>query len=151
MIIYLLDSLMGFPGDSDGKEPACQGRRCGFNPWAWKIPWRREWQPNPVFLPRKSHGKRSLVGCSPRGHKELDTIERLTQHSLPERMRGFPSSSAIEDPPANAGDMGSVPGWGKSPGEGNGSPLQDSCLGNPKDREPGGLLFMGLQRVGHNN
>jgi len=36
-----------------------------FNPWARKIPWRREWQPTPVFLPGESHGQRSLVGCSP--------------------------------------------------------------------------------------
>ena len=42
--------------------------------------WRRKWQPTPVFLPRKSHGWRSLVGYSPWGHKELDTTERL--HSL---------------------------------------------------------------------
>ena len=45
--------------------------------WVWsldeKISWRREWPPTPVFLPGKSHGQRSLVGCSPYGHKELDT------------------------------------------------------------------------------
>ena len=38
----------------------------------------KEWLSTPVFLPGKSHGQRSLVGCSPRGHKELDMIERLT-------------------------------------------------------------------------
>ena len=42
-----------------------------------KIPWRRKWQPAPVFLPGESHGWRSLVGYSPRGCKELDTAERL--------------------------------------------------------------------------
>ena len=47
-----------------------------FNPWVGKIPWRRKWQPIPVFLPRESHGWRSLVGYSPRGRKELDTTER---------------------------------------------------------------------------
>ena len=48
-----------------GKESICQyrrGGRCGFNPWARKIPWRRKWQPAPIFLPGKSHGQRSLVG-----------------------------------------------------------------------------------------
>ena len=40
------------------KEPACQCRRFGFNPWAGKIPWRRQWQPTPVFLPGESHGQR---------------------------------------------------------------------------------------------
>ena len=46
-----------------------------FNPWVGKIPWRRKWQPTPVFLPGESHGQRSLVGFSPRGHKESDTTE----------------------------------------------------------------------------
>jgi len=68
------------------KESTCQCRRCrrpGFDPWLGKIPWRRKWQPTPVFLPGKSHGQRSLVGYSPWGHKELDTTERLSmQHEL---------------------------------------------------------------------
>ena len=62
---YLL-GVLGFPGGTRGKEPACQCRRpkrCGFNPWVWKIPWRRAWQPTPVF--RVPHGQRSLVGYSP--------------------------------------------------------------------------------------
>ena len=42
-----------------------------------KIPWRRKWQPTTAFLPRKSRGRRSLVGYSPRGYKELDTTDRL--------------------------------------------------------------------------
>ena len=65
---------------------------------------RRQWQPTPVLLPGKSHGRRSLVGCSPWGLEELDTTERLHfQFSL----------SCI--------------------GEGNGNPLQCSCLENPRD------------------
>ena len=48
-----------------------QCRRCTFNPWIWKIPWRREWQPTPVFLPRESHGQRRVVGYSPWGHKRV--------------------------------------------------------------------------------
>ena len=47
---------------------------------------------------------------------------------------GFPHGSVVKNPPANAGDMGSIPGSRKSPGERNGSPLQNSCLGNPMDR-----------------
>ena len=43
--------LLGFPGGSVVKEFACQYRRHGFNPWVRKIPWRRKWQPTPVFLP----------------------------------------------------------------------------------------------------
>ena len=52
-----------------GKEPTCQCRRRRFHPWVRKIPWRRKWQPTPVFLVRKSHGQRSLVGDSPWGCK----------------------------------------------------------------------------------
>ena len=60
------------------KEPACQCRRCRFNPWVRKIPRRREWQPTPVFLPGEFHGQRSLVGYSSLGRKESETTERLT-------------------------------------------------------------------------
>ena len=66
--------------------------------------WRRQWHPTPVLLPGKSHGQRSLVGCSPLGHEELDTTEWLHSHF---------SLSCI--------------------GEGNGNPLQCSCLENPGD------------------
>ena len=48
----------GLPWWFSGKESACQRRRCEFNPWVRKIPWRRKWQPTPVFLPGKSHGHR---------------------------------------------------------------------------------------------
>ena len=68
----------GFPDIPSGKEPACQCRRhksCGFDPWVWKIPWRRVWQSTPVFLSGQSRGQRSLAGCSPEGHKELDATE----------------------------------------------------------------------------
>ena len=46
-----------------------------FDPWVRKIPWRREWQFPPVFLPGKSHGQRSLAGYSPWGLEESDTTE----------------------------------------------------------------------------
>ena len=81
---------------------------------------RRQWQPTPVLLPGKSHGWRSLVGCIPWGREESDTTERLDFHF---------SLSCI--------------------GEGNGNPLQCSCLENPRDREPGGLPSVGSHRVGH--
>ena len=65
--------------------------------------WRRQWHPTPVLLLGKSHGRRSLVGCSPWGLEESDTTEQLVSLSL----------SCI--------------------GEGNGNPLQHSCLENPRD------------------
>ena len=64
-----------------GKESAYQYRRCGFNPWVGKIPWRTKWQPTPVFLPGASHGQRSLVGYSPGGCKESDPTEETKQQT----------------------------------------------------------------------
>ena len=56
-------------------ESGCQCRRHEFSPWVGKIPWRRKWQPTPVFLPGKLRGQRSLAGYSPWGCKELDMTE----------------------------------------------------------------------------
>ena len=53
----------------------------GLDPWVRKIPWVRAWQPTPEFLPRKSHGQRSLVGYSAWGHKESNTTEVLSTHA----------------------------------------------------------------------
>ena len=52
-----------------------------FDPWVRKIPWRRKWQPTPVFYPGKSHRQRSLAGYSPWGHKELDATEHTHTHT----------------------------------------------------------------------
>ena len=65
-------------GGTSGKEPACQCRRHKrhrFDPQVGKIPWRRAWQPTPVFLPGESQGQRSLMGCCLWGRTELDTTE----------------------------------------------------------------------------
>ena len=59
--------LKRLSSSSSGKEFSCQCRRCGFDSWSEKVPWRRKWQPTPVFLPGKPHGQRSLVGYSPWG------------------------------------------------------------------------------------
>ena len=60
-----------------GKEPICQCRR---HPWVEKIPWRREWQSAPVFLPGKFHGQRSLAGYCPWGHKQSIRLKQLSMH-----------------------------------------------------------------------
>ena len=57
-----------YPRDNTGKEPICHWRRhkrCRFDPWLGKIPWRSAWQPMPVFFPGESHGQRSLVSYDP--------------------------------------------------------------------------------------
>ena len=60
-----------------GKESTCQCRGRQFHPWGGKIPWRRAWQPTPVFLPRESHGQKSLGGYSPWGRKESNATWQL--------------------------------------------------------------------------
>ena len=84
------------------------------------LKWRRQWHPTPVLLLGKSHEWRSLVGYSPWGCEEWDMTEWPHFHF---------SLSCI--------------------GEGNGNPLQCSCLKNPRDREPGGLPSVGSHRVRH--
>ena len=76
---------------------------------------RRQWHPTPILLPRKSHGRRSLVGCSPLGCWGSDMTEQLHFHFSPLCI-----------------------------GEGNGNPLQCSCLENPRD---GGAWWAAVYRV----
>ena len=88
-VIY--HNYLKFPGSR--LKPTCQYRkhkRPGFDPWVRKIPWRREWQLTPVFLPGESRGQRSLVGYSPESHKNWDTTERLTLEAFVKRVRVFP-------------------------------------------------------------
>ena len=73
---------MNFPGGSEIKNlPANAGD--SRDSWVGKIPWRRKWQPAPVFLPGESHGQRSLAGYSlwGQGHKESDTREQLSTYT----------------------------------------------------------------------
>ena len=77
----------GFPGGSVVENPLANegdAKDVGLIPWVGKIPWRRKWQPIPVFLLGKFHGQRSLAGYSPWGHKESDMTEplSLSQDSL---------------------------------------------------------------------
>ena len=91
-----LVTAAGFPGDSNGKEFACQCRRPNFYYWVGKMPWRRKWQSTPAFLPGKSHGQRSLAGYSPCGCKESDTTERLTQTYTDHKVEKMLTSSIKE-------------------------------------------------------
>ena len=68
----------GFPGGAGGKESTCQcwkHKKYGLDPWFRKIPWRRRWQPVPVFFTRKFHGQRSWAGLQSMGRRESDTTE----------------------------------------------------------------------------
>ena len=66
---------------SSGKENPCQCKRCrrwGFNPWVEKIPWKRAWQPILVFLPRESHGQRSLAAAVHKSKKNQTLLKQLS-------------------------------------------------------------------------
>ena len=74
-----LVSLLSSPGGSDGKEFSCNAGDLGLIPGLGRSPGGgRDWQPNPVFLPGKSHGQRSRAGYSPWGHKASDMTEWLS-------------------------------------------------------------------------
>ena len=74
----------GLPWWLSGKESACQCRRCGFNPWVRRIPWRRKWQPTLVFLPGKSHRQRNLVGYTVHGVQKVrcDLVTKQQQQEI---------------------------------------------------------------------
>ena len=69
-----------------GKESAYQYRKFRFSSWVRKIPWRRKWQPNAVFLPGESHGQRSLAGYSPRRHTESDMTEQFRSSKIDQKI-----------------------------------------------------------------
>ena len=122
-LINLLSGFFGwswsssFPGGSDCKASTCNAGDLGFIPGLGRS-LERQWKPTLVFLLGKSHGWRNLVGYSPWGRKESDTTEQLHFHF---------SLSCI--------------------GEGNGNPLQCSCLENPKD---GGAWWVAVYGVAEN-
>ena len=70
-------SILGLPLWLSWYRIHLQCRSPGFDPWVGKIPWRREWLPTAILLPGKSHGQQSLVGYSPRGHKNILIIQLL--------------------------------------------------------------------------
>ena len=150
--------MVGLPGGASGKEPACQCRRhkrLRFVPWVGKFPWRRGmvWISQP-FWPIKvavSYGssqtedKCELVTWSQYESCGWITTNIITNDhsfiwdSLVAQMSG-------KEFACNAGDLGSTPGSGRSPGEGNGNLLQYSCLENPTD---GGAWHLSLAARSH--
>ena len=73
LFCLLIYPILSTQNSISGEESSCQGRRCRFDPWVGKLPWRRKWQPTPVFLPGKFHEElqRSLVSISPWGCKRV--------------------------------------------------------------------------------
>ena len=86
-------SIVIFPWWLKRQRICLQCGRPRFNPWVGKIPWRRPWQPTPVFFLGELHGQRSLVGYSPRGRKEPEswvTDTFLLDCAQPVKGRGSP-------------------------------------------------------------
>ena len=84
--------------------------------------------------------------------KENGNKDKISEKNHLSSLWCFPGCTGVKNLPANVGDVKdacSILGSGRSPGEGNGNPLQCSCLENPWDGKPGGLLSMGSHRVGH--
>ena len=80
---YHVPSSLGFPGATSGKERICQCRRQRFHPRVGKIPWRRAWQPTPVFSPGESHGQRSFWRPAVHGvAKSWTGLKQLRTHTF---------------------------------------------------------------------
>ena len=96
----------------------------------WKDPLAKEIATAPAVLPGKSHEQRSLVGPNLQGHKgQTELVTKLLS-----QFKGFTGGSDSKESAYNVGDPGSIPGLGRSPREGNGYPLQYSCLENSMDK-----------------
>ena len=97
-------AVLCFPDDLGGKDSACNGRGPSFDPWVKKIPWRRKWQPTPVFWPGEFHGQRRLAGYNPWGSRvrhdwgtntfTLSLFHNIVQQSLPSTSKALSSSQA---------------------------------------------------------
>ena len=95
--VWLLNNPIMLPRWHSGKESICPCRRYWrrrFNPWVRKIPWRRKWQPTPVFLPGKSHGQRSLEGYSPWGRPKKSWTQ-LSMHTHISSNGSFQSTGGL--------------------------------------------------------
>ena len=127
----------GFSSGASGKEPAFQCRRLQrhrVSLWVGKVRRRRNWQPTPVVLPGESHGQRSLEGSQRVSQRVRHDRKRLsTSTSSLSRLPQGPRGKNLPADAGDVGDMGSIPGSGRAPGEGNGHPLQCSCLENPME------------------
>ena len=99
--------------------------RHGLDSWVGKIPWRRAWQPTPVFLPGES--------------------QWTVAHQAPLSM-GFLGGAVVKNLPANTGNIDSIPDLGRSPGVGNGNPIQYSCLENSVDRRSWQTIVCGVAK-----
>ena len=106
----------------------------GFDLSVGKIPWSRKWHPTPIFLPKKSHGQKNwkaTVHGVTKSPTQLSTVSRVFDFMIV--LNRIPGGSDSKASVYNAGDPDLSRGLGRSPGEGNGNPLQYYSLENPMD------------------
>ena len=137
-------------GGSDGKGFTLQCGRPGFDPWVGTIPWRKEmathssilawktlWTEEPMDRQSIDCPLQQSMGSQRVGHDWATSLSLFKDlRCLDTAMEGavFPGGSVGKESTHNAGDLSLIPESGRSPGEGNGNPLQYSCLGGPVDR-----------------
>ena len=156
--------LSGFPGGTSGKEPACQGRRPkrhGLDPWvgkvpleegmathfsvlAWRIPWTEEWQGTVHRVAKSWTGLKRLSATCTHARGFHITVINFLVHKM-----GFSGGSDSKPSACNAGDLGLIPGSGRSPGEENGDHSSTLAWKIPWTEEPGRLYSSWDCRVGH--
>ena len=160
---YLYLNLYSFPGGSKSKESLCNTGDWGSIPGSGRSPREGNGYPIQCSCLKNPRGQRSLAGYSPWGHKKLDTTDWAT-NTLISHMHihihiymymclylVFSGATVIKNLPANAQDVGdtsSVPGSGRSLGEGNGNPFQYSCLENFMDRGAWQATVHGVTKSG---
>ena len=143
---------MGLLNWLSGKEPTCQCRRhrkCGFDPWVGEIPWRRKWQLSPVFkdpysmnmnlsklrerVEDRGSWHAAVHGMGKSQTQLSNRTTTTTKWNILLILLDFPCGLAGKESICNAGDLGLIPGLGRSPGEGKGYPLLYSGLDNSMD------------------
>ena len=118
----------------EGDERGWDGLMASSTQWTWIGSSSRRWWWT---------GKPGVLQSMGLQRVKLDRVTEQQQQS----QQGFPSGSVVKKLPANTGDPGSIPGSGRSPGEGNGNPLPCSCLENPTDRGSWWATVHGVTRV----
>ena len=89
------DWSLGLSRWLSGKEFTCKCRRCRFDPWVGKVPWRRKWQPTPIFLSGKCHVQKIPLAYSPWGCKGPDTTQQLNNNSCSLGFESKPRNSVV--------------------------------------------------------
>ena len=126
-----------FPGGSDGKVSVCNAGDTGSIPGSGRSPGERNGNPLQYSCLENTMDEgawqATVHGVAKSRTRLNDFSVIIALYQLSHKGMGFPDSSAGKESACNAGDPGSIPGLGRSPGEGNGSLLQYSCLENPMD------------------